>query len=147
MTCICLMLPSIEFHASWHKTNMTIAWELVVTWSSFGAGRAGCCYKTMPPVHRSVLVQVDLAKQQATVCNTLNIHIISHMQFIFLSLLEKNAMLASISVRQGKPYSTSWKYLSAVFPAALHHWQTCRVANGDYFEGRCGYVEVYVSIL
>jgi hypothetical protein len=63
--------------------------------------------KDNAPAHRSVLVQVDLAKQQPIVCNTLHIHIISHMQFLFFSLLEKKAMWVSISVRQGKLYSTS----------------------------------------
>jgi hypothetical protein len=102
-----------------------------------------------------VLVQEELAKQQVTVlphppyspdlapCNF----------FFFPRLKEKlcgrRFQLAKeiVTTTREAVWDLPANIFQHCFQQLYQRWQTCMVANGYYFEGGCGYVQVYVSIL
>jgi hypothetical protein len=100
------------------------------------------------PAHRSVLVQVELAKQQVTVL-TYPPHSpdLSPCDFIFFPQLKEKP--------RGHRFQSAEETVTATREAILdlpanifqqwfqqlyQCWQTCIAANGDHSEGGCGYV-------
>jgi hypothetical protein len=85
---------------------------------SFGTGRTGCCYMTMPLHTALCLSKIWQNNRSLTSSHT--------MRFLFLSPLERKSTWASTSVgwgdrhcHKGSRMGPSCKYLSAAFSAAI----------------------------
>jgi transposase len=100
------------------------------------------------PAHRTVLVQEELTKQEVTVfTHPPYSSDLTPCDFFFLPHLKEEL--------RGRPFQLAEDIVNATrkavrdlpinifqhcFQQLYQRWQTCIAANGDYFEGGCGYV-------
>jgi transposase len=100
------------------------------------------------PAYRSVLVEEKLAKQQVTVLPhppyspdlaSCNFYSFPHLkeklrgrQFQFAEEM--------VTATREAVWDLPANIFQQCFQQLYQHWQTCIVANGNYFEGGCGYV-------
>jgi hypothetical protein len=100
------------------------------------------------PTHCSVLVQEELAKQQVTVLpHPPYIPDLAPCDFFFFPHLKQKLHRRRFQSAEEIVTATReaiWDLPANIFQQCFQqlykHWQTCVVANGDYFEGGCGYV-------
>jgi histone-lysine N-methyltransferase SETMAR len=100
------------------------------------------------PAHRSVLVQEELAKQQVTILPHPPYSLdLTPCDFFFFPCLKEK--LSGHQFQSAKEIVTAtreaiWDLPANIFQQCFQElyqcWQTCIVANSDYFEGGCGYV-------
>jgi hypothetical protein len=118
----------------WHRKNWLLLYDSV-------------------PTHHSVLVQEELAEQQVTILpHPPYLPDFAPCDLFFFPRLK--VKLCGHQFQSAKEIVTATREAMPDLPANIFQqcfqqlyqcWQTCIVANGNYFEGRCG--SVYVSIL
>jgi histone-lysine N-methyltransferase SETMAR len=100
------------------------------------------------PARRSMLVQEELAKQQVTVLpHPPYSSDLTPCDFFFFPHVKEK--LCGRQFQSAEEIITATREAVRDLPANIFHqcfqqlyqrWQTCIAANGDYFEGGCGYV-------
>jgi hypothetical protein len=122
--------------------------QFIVSILSFGAGRTGCWCMTTPLHIALCLSKTSWQDNRSPFCHTPHTHLISQ-HAISLSLHHLKGKLCGHQFQSPEEIVAATREAIQDLPAdifqqcfqQLHQrWQTYIVANGDYFEGGCGYV-------